>query len=166
MAAVPRNRAGYALARAADESESTLVGSWRVRGHTWRSCSRPCCERFPLPWPRVSSCSFSDCRTPRCSCPRVLGSLVWATSCDLFDRRSLCLAAMPTCAFRGWIDEAAEAISTVELKATTRTSRRRQIRRLASGRAGMRVLVREPFATVKRPSANGCSIYADWLSPS
>ena len=81
---------------------------------------------------------------------QVLDSAFDATSCDLFDRRSLCLARDADIAFRGWIDESAEAILTVEVEGDDPDSVAGKIRLLSERAARMRVLVAQPFATLKR----------------
>ncbi len=116
--AAPRNRAGYGLLRAASPSPASISAVWwQVLREHWRSCYRRCSVRSRCRRPRGLSCSRSwDLSDAAAFVRQVLDSAFGASSCDLFDRRSLCLARDADIAFRGWIDEAAEAILTVEFE--------------------------------------------------
>jgi Fe-S oxidoreductase len=73
-----------------------------------------------------------------------------ASSCDLFDRRSLSLARDSDASYRGWIDESAEAVVTIEFEGQEPdviAARLRDVRETAA-RTGL--LVSEPFTTMKR----------------
>ena len=123
--AVPRNRAGYALARAAGESGIHLgrlvAGSEGTLGHRAR---RPCCGRCRLPAAQgVVVLPFVSLSDAAAFVPELLDPAVRPSSCDLFDRRSLSLAREADASFRGWIDEAAEAILTVEFEGDDRRAR-------------------------------------------
>ena len=56
----------------------------------------------------------------------MLDPALGASSCDLFDRRSLSLARDADASFRGWIDESAEAVLTVEFEGDEPDVDRRQ----------------------------------------
>ena len=106
----------------------------------------------------------SRCPRPRGSCllpfvglsdaaafvPELLDPSFGASSCDLFDRRSLSLARDADASFRGWIDEAAEAILTVEFEGNDPDEVAGKVRLLCERARRSRALVAEPFATLKR----------------
>ena len=82
--------------------------------------------------------------------PELLGSVSGASSCDLFDRRSISLARDADASCRGWIDEAAEAIFIVEFEGDDPEQVAAKVRLLGERAIRTRALVAEPFSTLKR----------------
>ena len=149
--AVPRNRAGYGLLKAANESGIHLGRLVAGSEGTLAIVLQAALRTVPLAGATgVVVLPFVGLSDAAVFVPQVLDSALQVTSCDLFDRRSLCLAREADLAIRGWIDEAAEAILTVEVEGDDSDSVAGKIRLLAERAARMRVLAAEPFATVKR----------------
>ncbi len=144
-----RNRAGYALARAASDSGihlgRLLSGSEGTLGVTLQAVLRT----VPLAAARGAVLlAFAGLLDAAAFVQEILKRKLDATSCDLFDRRSLSLARDASASFRGWIDESAEAILTIEFEGDDFgeiSGRLQQVREIAA-RTGM--LVSEPFVTV------------------
>ena len=91
--ALPRNRAGMGSCDRPVTREFSSAGWWPVRRERWRSCCRRCSARYRCRRPRGSSCSRSSVYPmPRRSCRNCWALIFGASSCDLFDRRSISLA--------------------------------------------------------------------------
>ncbi len=115
--ALPRDRAGYALARSADEwgihlgrlvagSEGTLALVTRAR---LRTVPLPAAQAVVLlPFRRLSEAVAFV--------PDLLDASGLPSSCDLLDRRSLHLARDAESLFRNAIDEPAESVLVVEFE--------------------------------------------------
>jgi FAD/FMN-containing dehydrogenase/Fe-S oxidoreductase len=150
-----RNRAGYALARAASDAGihlgRLLAGSEGTLGVTLQAVLRT----VPVSAAGgVVLLAFAGLLDAAAFAAEILKRGLGASSFDLFDRRSLSLARDADPSFRGWIDESAEAILTVEFEGDepgSITARIHQVRELAA-RTGM--LVSEPFGTVERAESD------------
>ena len=146
-----RDRAGYSLARAAGPlgvhlgrllagSEGTLCVTLQA---VLRTAAIPtACGALLL--------AFGGLLDAAAFVRHILDPAIGATSCDLFDRRSLSLARDADLSFRGWIDEAAEAVLTVEFEGPDPDLIAAKLRELRTSAARSGLLVSEPFATVKR----------------
>jgi FAD/FMN-containing dehydrogenase/Fe-S oxidoreductase len=150
-AAPPRNRAGYALARAADESgihlgrlvagsEGTLA---LVTQATLRTVPLPAAQAVGLlPFLRLShAAEFA---------PELLDPRLDPSSCDLMDRRSLCLARDADGLFRASIAEAAESILAVEFEGNDPEEVADKVRLAGERAARTGRLIGEPVAHFKR----------------
>ncbi len=147
-----RDRAGYSLARAACDTGihlgRLLAGSEGTLCVTLQAVLRT----IPIP-PAcgVVLLAFGGLLDAAAFAGEILAARAQgASSCDLFDRRSLSLARDADASFRGWIDESAEAVLTVEFEGSESdviAARLREVRETAA-RTGL--LVSEPVTTVKR----------------
>jgi FAD/FMN-containing dehydrogenase/Fe-S oxidoreductase len=150
-----RNRAGYALSRAASDTGihlgRLLAGSEGTLGVTLQAVLRT------VPVAAAGGAillAFAGLLDAAAFVEEILKRGLDASSCDLFDRRSLSLARDADLSFRGWIDESAEAILTVEFEGDAPGSisaRIHQVREMAA-RTGM--LVSEPFGTAVRAESD------------
>jgi len=149
--AVSRNRAGYALLRAASESGIHLgrlvAGSEGTLAVVLQAALRtrplPAAQAVVLlPFPSLSDAAAFVTE---------LSDPAWAaSSCDLFDRRSVSLARDADSMLRGWIDEAAEAILTVEFEGNDPDAVAGQVRQVCDRAERKRALAAQPFSTLKR----------------
>ncbi|MGZ3303101.1 MAG: FAD-binding oxidoreductase, partial [Isosphaeraceae bacterium] len=117
MPAMPRNRAGYALGRAAGAkginlarlvsgSEGTLA---LVLQAVLRTVALPAAQGVVvLPFARLADAAISA--------QHCLGSELEPSVCDLYDWRLLSLARDADPRFHAWIDEAAESVLIVEFE--------------------------------------------------
>jgi FAD/FMN-containing dehydrogenase/Fe-S oxidoreductase len=145
-----RNRAGYALHRAASEEGiqlgRLLAGSEGTLGVTLQAVLRT----VPLAAARgVALLAFSGLLDAAAFAEQILKRGLDLASCDLFDRRALSLARDADLVLRGWVDESAEAILTVEFEGDepdSISSRLAQVRETAA-RTG--TLVSEPVAAIE-----------------
>jgi FAD/FMN-containing dehydrogenase/Fe-S oxidoreductase len=145
-----RNRAGYALAQAASGSGihlgRLLAGSEGTLAVTLQAALRT----VPIPAAGgVVLLAFAGLLDAAAFVDEVRDPSLDASSCDLFDRRSLSLAREADASFRGWIDESAEAILTVEFEGDERDSIAARLRRVRETAARTGLLVSEPLATVE-----------------
>ena len=113
----PRDRAGYALARSANESGIHLgrlvAGSEGTLGLVTQAMLRT----VPTPAAQaVVLLPFQGLSYAAAFVPQVLDSTLAPSSCDLLDRRSLRLARDADPLFRQAIDESAESILLVEFE--------------------------------------------------
>ena len=150
--AVPRNRAGYGLLRGRERvgHPPRPAGGWfrgdpgdRAPGGAANGSAAGGTGSRPAPVRR--SVRRRGVRDRNCWILRLAPS-----SCDLFDRRSLSLARDADASFRGWIDEAAEAVLTVEFEGDDPDVVADKVRLLGERAIRTRALVSEPFATLKR----------------
>jgi FAD/FMN-containing dehydrogenase/Fe-S oxidoreductase len=115
--AVHRNRAGYALARAAGEEGIHLARLVSGSEGTLALVLQAVLKTVPLPAAQgvvvLPFGRLADAAASACEC---LGSDLDASACDLFDWRLLSLARDADPQFRGWIDEAAESVLIVEFE--------------------------------------------------
>jgi FAD/FMN-containing dehydrogenase/Fe-S oxidoreductase len=149
----PRNRAGYALGRAADPtgidlarlvvgSEGTLA---LVTEAILRTVPIPAAQGVVLfPFPRIGDAASA-----------VLDCLAASPSvCDLFDWRSIRLVRDAVPAFRDWIAEAAEAILIVEFEGDNADEVARRVADLARRIAQGHRLVDDPVEVSRRAEAD------------
>ena len=118
-----RNRAGYALAKAASDAGihlgRLLAGSEGTLGVTLQAVLRT----VPVAAARgVVLLAFAGLLDAAEFVQEILKRRLDVSSCDLFDRRSASLARDADASFRGWIDESAEAILTLEFEEKSRGS--------------------------------------------
>ncbi len=147
----PRNRAGYGLLKAASETGIHLGRLVAGSEGTLAIVLQAALRTVPLSSAQgVVVLPFIGLSDAAAFVQHAVNSSLEATSCDLFDRRSLSLARDADPAFRGWIDEAAEAILTVEFEGDDLGSVAARIRLLAERASRTKVLAAEPFATFKR----------------
>ncbi len=112
---VLRDRAGYALSRAADESGVHLGRLVAGSEGTLALVTRAKLRTIPLPASQaVVLLPFRSLSEALAFVPDLLDSARSPSSCDLFDRRSLHLARDADAFFRNAIDEPAESILVVE----------------------------------------------------
>ena len=126
-------------------------GCWRARKGRWRVTLQAVLRTVPIPAARrVVLLAFAGLLDAAAFVERAAGPSLGASSCDLFDRRSLSLARDADASFRGWIDESAEAVLTVEFEGDDPDVDRRQAAPSEGDGAPDRAwLVSEPFATVE-----------------
>ncbi len=146
-----RNRAGYGLLRSASESGVQLGRLVAGSEGTLAIVLQAVLRTVPLPAAQgVVVLPFISLADAASFVPELLDPALEASSCDLFDRRSISLARDADSSCRGWIDEAAEAILTVEFEADDPEVVAGRIRLLGERAHRMRALVAEPFSTLKR----------------
>ncbi len=117
-AALPRNRAGYALASACGESGIHLGRLMAGSEGTLAVVMQAVLQTVPLPAAQgVVLLPFVRLTDAAAFVPELLSCSLGPSSCDLFDRRSVRLARAADLSFREWIDEAAESVLTVEFEA-------------------------------------------------
>lgn len=149
-ASAPRNRAGYALAKAATDegvdlarlvcgSEGTLALVLRARLRT-----------LPLPGARAAAIlPFSRLIDAAGCVPYLLSGGLRPSACDLYDWRAASLAREADPLFRDLVAEAVESIMVVEFEADTPTEAADQVRLLLDKARRTRLLAAEA-ATVHR----------------
>jgi FAD/FMN-containing dehydrogenase/Fe-S oxidoreductase len=148
---VRRNRAGYALAKAAGEPGIHLGRLVAGSEGTLAIVLQAVLRTVPLPAAQgVVLLSFVGLSDAAAFVSELLDPSFAPVSCDLFDRRSLSLARDADASLRDWIDEGAEAILTVEFESNEPETVASKVRRLTEWAARSRALVREPFGTLKR----------------
>jgi len=151
MPAVRRNRAGYALARAAGESGIHLGRLVAGSEGTLAIVLQAVLRTVPLPASQgVVLLPFVGLSDAAGFVAELLDPSFAASSCDLFDRRSLSLARDADASFRSWIDEGAEAVLTVEFESNEPDEVAGKVRRLSDRAVQRRALVSAPFGTLKR----------------
>jgi len=151
MPAVRRNRAGYALARAASESGIHLGRLVAGSEGTLAVVLQAVLRTVPLPAAQGAVLlPFVGLSDAAAFVTELLDPSFAASSCDLFDRRSLSLARDADASFRVWIDEGAEAVLTVEFESSEPDQVAAKVRRLSDRAIARRALVSEPFGTLKR----------------
>ena len=146
-----RNRAGYGLLRSASESGIQLGQMVAGSEGTLAIVLQAALRTVPLPSAQgVVLLPFVGLSDAAALVPELSEPALGASSCDLFDRRSISLArdADPLC--RGWIDEAAEAILTVEFEGSDLAQVAARVRLLCERAQRLRTLVADPFSTFKR----------------
>jgi FAD/FMN-containing dehydrogenase/Fe-S oxidoreductase len=146
-----RNRAGYALARAARESGIDLARLIAGSEGTLAVVLQAVLRTFPLPVAQgVVLLSFVGLADAAAFATELQDPAHAPSSCDLFDRRSLSLARDADASLRGWIDENAEAVLTVEFESNEPDEATAKVRWLVDRAFHRRGLVGSPFATLKR----------------
>jgi FAD/FMN-containing dehydrogenase/Fe-S oxidoreductase len=148
---VRRNRAGYALARAADEAGINLARLVSGSEGTLALVLQAVLRTVPLPAAQGAVVlpfgRLADAAASACEC---LGSDLDPSACDLFDWRLLSLARDADPQFRGWIDEAAESVLIVEFEGDHHQEITTKVRLLGErmGRTGR--LRAEPLVVYRR----------------
>jgi Fe-S oxidoreductase/FAD/FMN-containing dehydrogenase len=117
--AAPRDRAGYALDKAADEAGIHLARLVAGSEGTLALVSQAMLRTVPLPGAQaVLLLPFHRLSQAAAFVPELLGSRATPSSCDLMDRRSLRLARDADRLFRDAIGDAAESALVVEYEAS------------------------------------------------
>jgi FAD/FMN-containing dehydrogenase len=120
---VVRNRAGYGLLRSVSAEGIQLGRLVAGSEGTLAVVLQAALRTVPLPAAQgVVLLPFVGLSDAAAFVTELLEAVPGASSCDLFDRRSISLARDADSSCRGWIDESAEAILTVDTKALTSTS--------------------------------------------
>ncbi len=123
---VSRNRAGYALARAAGESGVHLGRLVAGSEGTLAVVVQAVLRTHPLPAAQgVLLLPFVGLSDAAAFVTDVLDHSIPPSACDLFDRRSIVLARDADLSLRGWIAEEAEAILTIEIEGGDADTNRR-----------------------------------------
>ena len=113
--AAPRDRAGYALDRAADEAGVHLARLVAGSEGTLALVTEAMLRTVPLPGAQaVVLLPFQRLSQAAAFVPELLGSRWTPSTCDLMDRRSLRLARDAERRFRDAIGDAAESVLVVE----------------------------------------------------
>ena len=159
-AAVPRNRAGYALARAAERvGNSSGPAAGGLGRDAGRDASGRAAHGSRFPPPAASCCwRFAGLLDAAAFVERDSGaarSVLLRATCSTGGRSAW--RATPTRSFRGWIDEAAEAILTVEFEGDEPdaiAARLRGVQRDGGpdGHAGLRALRDRQAGGVRSPA--------------
>ncbi|MGO9601308.1 MAG: FAD-binding and (Fe-S)-binding domain-containing protein [Isosphaeraceae bacterium] len=117
MPAVPRNRAGYALQRAASPAGINMARLVSGSEGTLALILQAVLRTVPLPGAQgVVVLPFARIGDAAACAGDCLGPGLEPSVCDLYDWRLLSLARDADSQFRGWIDEAAEAVLVVEFE--------------------------------------------------
>jgi FAD/FMN-containing dehydrogenase/Fe-S oxidoreductase len=117
MPPVPRNRAGYALGRAAGAEGIHLARLVSGSEGTLALVLQAVLRTVPLPAAQgVVVLPFARLADAAASAQQCLGSDLEPSVCDLYDWRLLSLARDADPRYHDWIDEAAEAVLIVEFE--------------------------------------------------
>ncbi len=148
---VKRNRAGYGFLRSASESGIQLGRLVAGSEGTLAIVLQAALRTVPLPQAQcvvlLSFAALSDAAT---FVTKRLSAAAGAVSSDLYDRRSVSLARDADASCRAWIDDAAEAILTVEFEGDDPGDVAARARSFGQTARRFRGLVSEPFVTFKR----------------
>jgi FAD/FMN-containing dehydrogenase/Fe-S oxidoreductase len=148
---VLRNRAGYGLLRSAGESGIQLGRLVAGSEGTLAVVLQAALRTVVIPVAQgVVLLPFIGLFDAAAFVPLLLDSGLEPSSCDLFDRRSISLARDADTVCRGWIDEAAEAIVTVEFEGNDLDVVSGKVRLLCELANRTRTLVAPPVTTLKR----------------
>jgi FAD/FMN-containing dehydrogenase/Fe-S oxidoreductase len=153
--AVTRNRAGYGLLRSASERGIQLGRLMAGSEGTLAIVLQAALRTVPLPVSQgVVLLPFVGLADAAAFVTELAHPAMEASSCDLFDRRSVSLVrdADPFC--HAWIDEGAETILTVEFEGDDLDVVAAKVRLVAERAKRTRALVSEPFSTFKRPECD------------
>jgi FAD/FMN-containing dehydrogenase/Fe-S oxidoreductase len=149
--AVARNRAGYALARAAGESGIHLGRLVAGSEGTLAVVIQAELRTQPLPAAQgVALLPFVSLSDAAAFVAELNDLKLGTSACDLYDRRAVSLARDADAAFRGWIAEAAEAILVVELEGDDLEQATSKLGLVCERSQQRSVLVAEPFSSFKR----------------
>jgi FAD/FMN-containing dehydrogenase/Fe-S oxidoreductase len=150
-----RSRAGYGLLRSASDAGVQLGRLVAGSEGTLAIVLQAVLRTVPLPAAQgVVVLSFRGLSDAAVFVPDLLRADLGASSCDLFDHRSISLARDADPACRAWIDEAAEAILIVEFEGDDPEQLAGKIRLLGDRARRRSVLVAQPFSTLKRPECD------------
>ncbi len=120
MTTMPRNRAGYALGRAASDEGINLARLVSGSEGTLALVLQAVLRTVPLPAAQcVVVLPFVRLADAAVSAQHCLGADLDPSVCDLYDWRLLSLAHDADPRFHGWIDEAAESALIVEFESDT-----------------------------------------------
>jgi len=143
-----RNRAGYALGRAASDAGVHLGRLVAGSEGTLAIISQAELRTLPLPAARgVVVLPFVRLSDAVDFVPALSDRAIRASSCDLHDRRLLSLAREANASLRNWINEAAESILIIEYEGDAIEEIAGEMRCLGEGAVRSGSLVSEPFAT-------------------
>ncbi len=150
-----RDRAGYGLYRAASEEGihlgRLLAGSEGTLGVTLQAVLKT----VPLAAARGALLlAFSGLLDAAAFAGQIVKRGLDLASCDLFDRRALSLARDADVSLRGWIDESAEAILTVEFEGDCPGSIATILGQVRETAARSGTLVSEPVAALEQSECN------------
>jgi FAD/FMN-containing dehydrogenase/Fe-S oxidoreductase len=150
-AALPRNRAGYALASACDESGLHLGRLVAGSEGTLAVVLQAVLHTVPLPTAQgVALLPFARLADAAAFVPELLSFSFGPSSCDLFDRRSVRLARRADGSFREWIHEATESVLTVEFEGDDPDEVTEKVRLIGERAVRTRSLISEPACVFKR----------------
>jgi FAD/FMN-containing dehydrogenase/Fe-S oxidoreductase len=149
--AAARNRAGYALARAAAESGIHLGRLVAGSEGTLALVIQAELRTQPLPAAQaVALLPFVGLSDAAAFVAGLVDLKLGMTACDLYDRRTVSLARDADLALRGWIAETAEAILIVELEGDDLEQVTDRLTWICDRAKQRSVLVGEPFLSSKR----------------
>jgi len=149
--AAPRDRAGYALARAADESGIHLGRLVAGSEGTLALVTQAVLRTVPLPASQgVVLLPFLRLSHAADFVPELLAPPLRPSTCDLLDRRVLRLAGDADVLFREAVDETAEALLVVEFEGDDPEEVADQVRLAGHRAARTRQLASGPSSFVKR----------------
>ncbi len=140
MPPVPRNRAGYALSRAAGEKGINLARLVSGSEGTLALVLQAVLRTFPLPAAQgVVVLPFARLGDAACGALECMALGLEPAVCDLYDWRLLSLARDADSHLRSWIDEAAESALIVEFESDHADQVAERIRLLVDrlGRTGL-----------------------------
>jgi FAD/FMN-containing dehydrogenase/Fe-S oxidoreductase len=150
-AALPRDRAGYALGRAADESGIHLGRLVAGSEGTLALITQARLRTIPLPAAQaVVVLPFRRMSEAMAFVPELLDATLAPSSCDLLDRRSLHLARDADVLFRDAIDEPAESILVVEFEGNDPEAVSDKVRHAGHRAARLGHLASRPSSHFKR----------------
>ena len=146
-----RNRAGYSLARAANDSGIHLGRLVAGSEGTLALVTQAMLRTVPLPPAQgVGLLPFLRLSDAAAFVPELLDSSLGLLSCDLLDRRALRLARDTDPLFRGSIAETAESVLTVEFEGSDPKDVAAKVRRAGERAARSGRLSSQPVAHFKR----------------
>ncbi len=161
--AAPRDRAGYALDKAADEAGVHLGRLVAGSEGTLAVVTQAVLRTVPLAAAQaVAVLPFLRLSHAAAFVPELLGAKWTPTACDLLDRRSLRLARDAERLFRDAIDDAAESVLIVEFEAPDASLASERVRAVieTAGRTGL--LAAAPATFSKRAE---CERVLGWRRP-
>ena len=146
-----RNRAGYALSRAADETGVNLARLVSGSEGTLALVLQAVLKTVPLPVAQgVVVLPFGRLADAAGSAQDCLGSELDPSVCDLYDWRLLSLARDADPRFRAWIPEAAESVLIVEFESDQADEVAGKVRLLCERLTRAGLLKAEPEAVFRR----------------
>jgi FAD/FMN-containing dehydrogenase/Fe-S oxidoreductase len=158
--AAPRDRAGYALARSADESGIHLGRLVAGSEGTLTLVTQAMLRTVPLPAAQaVVLLPFLGLSHAASFVPQLLDSTLDPSACDLLDRRSLRLACDADPLFRNAIDETAESILLVEFEGEDSAEVTAKVRLVGDRATRTGWLASEPSAHTRRAD---CDRIVSW----
>jgi len=151
MPAIPRNRAGYALGRAASAEGINLARLVSGSEGTLALVLQAVLRTVPLPAAQgVVVLPFARLADAAISAQHCLGSELEPSVCDLYDWRLLSLARDADPRFHAWIDEAAESVLIVEFESDRHEEVAGKLRLLIERVTREGLLKADPVAVFRR----------------